>query len=191
MIFDGDSLRRLIIGFACLSVTSLLSGCHHRQMPPLLPAVILTPNVPPPTPVAPPMESSFPDSISTAPIVKVTQARPKKVSRKIVQKGASSDIPSTAEETTVGLTPEAISIGELSAGDDANPKIQQEATELIGSCEHRLSALSQTTARTQQSQVRKVRYFLKQAKQALSTGDIEGAKTLATKAGLLMDDLEK
>ncbi len=35
-----------------------------------------------------------------------------------------------------------------------------------------------------------VRNFQKQAQQALKTGDAEGAKTLATKGKLLLDDLE-
>jgi hypothetical protein len=36
-----------------------------------------------------------------------------------------------------------------------------------------------------------VRHFLDQAQQALNSGDADGAMNLATKAKLLMDDLEK
>jgi len=36
-----------------------------------------------------------------------------------------------------------------------------------------------------------VRNFRKDAQEALKSGDAEGAKTLATKAKLLLDDLEK
>jgi ribosomal protein S20 len=39
--------------------------------------------------------------------------------------------------------------------------------------------------------VSKVRNFWKDAQDALKSGDAEGAKTLATKAKLLLDDLEK
>ncbi len=37
----------------------------------------------------------------------------------------------------------------------------------------------------------KIKNFQRQAKQAMSSGDAEGAKTLATKAKLLLDDLDK
>ena len=43
----------------------------------------------------------------------------------------------------------------------------------------------------QKAQVSKVKNFLKDAQDALKSGDAEGAKTLATKAKLLLDDLEK
>ena len=46
-------------------------------------------------------------------------------------------------------------------------------------------------AEEEKAQVSKVKNFLKDAQEALKTGDAEGAKTLATKAKLLMDDLEK
>lgn len=190
-MLDGEVLRRLTLGLLCLSVAGLFSGCHHRQMPPLLPAVILTPTVPPSPPVAPPMESSPPETVSTAPPVKVTEVKPKRNPKRTTSKGAASDAPPPVDETTAGSIPDASAIGELSAGDDSNPRTQQETSELIVESEHRLDAFPQTIARAQQSQIRKVRYFLKQAKQALSTGDTEGARTLATKAKLLMDDLEK
>jgi hypothetical protein len=75
----------------------------------------------------------------------------------------------------------------LSAGGDSSPKTPK-AAELIAACERRLNDLPQDVAE-QQSQLRKVRLFLRQAKQALGTGDAEGAMTLATKANLLLDDL--
>jgi ABC-type sugar transport system substrate-binding protein len=42
----------------------------------------------------------------------------------------------------------------------------------------------------QKKQVMQVRQFLKQANDALKTGDAEGADNLATKAGLLLDDIK-
>ena len=62
---------------------------------------------------------------------------------------------------------------------------------MISSIQRRIAALSARTADSQKRGIRQVRHFLDQAQQALSTGDTEGANNLATKAGLLMDDLEK
>ena len=141
------------------------------------------------------MESPPPDSVSTAPQIKVTQTKPKRVpSKKTLPKA-------TADGTTPAATPPPVdgvnpvpttesSIGALSAGGDATPKTQQDASELIVSCGQRLHDSSQNT-KEQRASLRKVEYFIKQAKQALGTGDAEGAMTLATKAKLLLDDLSK
>ena len=43
----------------------------------------------------------------------------------------------------------------------------------------------------EKAQISKIRNFQRQAQEALTSGDLEGAKTLATKAKLLLDDLEK
>jgi hypothetical protein len=90
-----------------------------------------------------------------------------------------------------GVDPGAAAIGALSAGGDSSPQSQQDAKDLIASIERRLSALTLRKLSEQRTQIRKVRRFLDQAQQALTSGDAEGAKTLAVKAKLLMDDVEK
>jgi hypothetical protein len=87
--------------------------------------------------------------------------------------------------------PAELAIGTLSSGGDLAPQIQQQAQDMISSILKRIAALSTKTADAEKRQIRQVRHFLDQAQQALNTGDTEGAKNLATKAGLLMDDLEK
>jgi hypothetical protein len=62
---------------------------------------------------------------------------------------------------------------------------------MISSILKQIAALSTKTTDAEKRQIRQIRHFLDQAQQALSTGDTEGAKNLATKARLLMDDLEK
>ena len=82
-------------------------------------------------------------------------------------------------------------IGDLTPGGDQDPKAQKEASDLIAENERRLNGLSAETTRSQAPLVSNVRNFQKQAQQALRTGDAAGAKTLATKGKLLLDDLEK
>jgi hypothetical protein len=53
-----------------------------------------------------------------------------------------------------------------------------------------VTELPATTSDDQKKQVMQVRQFLKQASDALKTGDAEGADNLATKAGLLLDDIK-
>ena len=62
---------------------------------------------------------------------------------------------------------------------------------MIASNERRLNGLSSQLQESEKAQISKVRNFQKQAQDALSSGDVEGAKTLATKAKLLLDDMEK
>jgi hypothetical protein len=87
--------------------------------------------------------------------------------------------------------PADLAIGSLSTGLDATPQVQQQARDMIASILKRIAALPARTAESQRREVRQVRHFVDQAQQAINTGDTEGAKNLATKAGLLMDDLEK
>jgi ribosomal protein S20 len=62
---------------------------------------------------------------------------------------------------------------------------------MIAANEKRLNALSTQIADELKAQISKVKNFQRQAQEALSSGDVEGAKTLATKAKLLLDDLLK
>jgi ribosomal protein S20 len=87
-------------------------------------------------------------------------------------------------------TPDA-AVGALTAGGETNPQTKQEAEDLIASIDKRLNALPAQKVEEQKAQVSKVRNFWKDAQEALKSGDAEGAKTLATKAKLLLDDLEK
>jgi hypothetical protein len=82
-------------------------------------------------------------------------------------------------------------IGTLSTGGDAAPQSQQEAQDLVASIRRRIAALPARTADAQKKEIRQIQNFIDQAQKALKSGDAEGAKNLATKAKLLMDDLEK
>ncbi len=106
--------------------------------------------------------------------------------------------PSPREEPTQSggeSVPATVAIGMLSSGSDATPQVQQQTQDMISSTAKRVAALSSRVssrvANSQKQQIGQVRHFLEQAQQALTTGDAQGAKNLATKAGLLMDDLEK
>ena len=97
----------------------------------------------------------------------------------------------TTTTTTAEPSPEVTAIGALTAGGEENPQTKQEASDLIASIEKRLNALPTQTTDNQKAQISKVRNFWRDAQEALKSGDAEGAKTLATKAKLLLDDLEK
>jgi hypothetical protein len=90
-----------------------------------------------------------------------------------------------------GAEPAAIAIGDLTSGSDGTPQSQQQARDLIASILKRIKELPAKTIDAQKKELKEVHRFVDQAQQALTVGDADGAINLATKARVLMDDLEK
>ena len=170
-----------------------LSGCRHKtQLAPL--PVIQTQvdllNIPEqdnlpllePTPV-----NTLPEPTAAA-ATKLKRERKKTVKTAPV---AGPSVPPAPATASVEPSPEVTAIGALTAGGETNPQAKQEAADLIASIEKRLNAFTAQTTDDQKAQISKVRNFWRDAQAALKSGDAEGAKTLATKAKLLLDDLEK
>jgi ribosomal protein S20 len=127
--------------------------------------------------------------IKLPPVPVATNAKPKRERKKPAPKVTAPEPP--VQVASVTPPPEETAIGALTAGGEASPQTKQEAADLIASSEKRLNALPAKKAEDEKAQVSKVKNFLKDAQDALKSGDAEGAKTLATKAKLLLDDLEK
>ena len=83
-------------------------------------------------------------------------------------------------------------IGSLTPGGaDQTPRARQDVQELLASTDRRLNALPTQTQQTQRAQISQIRNFWRQGLDAFKAGDAEGARTLALKAKLLLDDMEK
>ncbi len=80
-------------------------------------------------------------------------------------------------------------IGQLSSGDPANSRQQTENS--IADIERRLNGINRTMSDSEQKTADHIREFLKQARAALASGDVEGANTLAGKAQVLLAELTK
>lgn len=126
--------------------------------------------------------------IKLPPVPVATNAKPKRERKKPAPKPVT---PEPVQVASAAPPPEETAIGSLTAGGEASPQTKQDAADLIASSEKRLNALSAQKAEEEKTTVSKVKNFLKDAQEALKSGDAEGAKTLATKAKLLLDDLEK
>jgi len=164
-----------------------LAGCHHKT-PYVLPQQLAMAPIdlePAPEPASPPMIASLPEPELPPPSL------PPPPSRVTRRRPAPAKDPQPPVQVASAPESAALAIGALSSGGDSTPQSQQEAKDLITSIQKRIAALPSKTASQQKGQLRQVQLFLKQAQQALDTGDAEGAKTLATKAKLLMDDVEK
>jgi hypothetical protein len=121
-----------------------------------------------------------------APLPWPEPARPP-VRRRVPPHDDASGSPQPGNDTP---GPAELAIGALTSGGDATPQSQQQARDLIASVDRRITGLPAKVADAQKPQLRQVRKFLDQAKQALNSGDTDGATNLATKAKVLMDELE-
>jgi ribosomal protein S20 len=178
--------RRFFGAILCFGLMVGLAGCRHQAqvapLPPVLTPVALLEIPEPELPMVDVPQMKLP------PVPYATNAKPKREKKKPAPKVVPAE-PVVA--SVAPPSPEETAIGALSAGGEASPQTKQEAADLIASIEKRLNALSAQKAEEVKTQVSKVKNFLKDAQDALKTGDAEGAKTLATKAKLLLDDLEK
>jgi ribosomal protein S20 len=172
----------------CAGLTLCASGCHKRvQAPPPLPPIqdpvaLVTP----PEPEHPPMIE--PPVVNMPPVPMASgAAHPRRERRRPAAKPA----PEPAQVASAEPPSEDLAIGALTSGGEANSRSQQEAADMIAANEKRLNALPAQIVEDQKAQISKVKTFQRQAQEALSSGDVEGAKTLAMKAKLLLDDLSK
>ena len=168
-----------------LVLASGLAGCRHKVAPYTLPSAAHAPiDLEVPSSPEPPLIATLPLP-ELAPLPSIPPPLPRRRPAPAPKEDAQPPV-QTAE-----AAPATLAIGMLSNGDEATAQTQQQAQEMIASILKRIAALPSKTANAQKREISKIRHFLDQAQQALNSGDAEGANNLATKARLLMDDLEK
>ncbi|MGA3102787.1 MAG: hypothetical protein ABSD61_13075 [Terracidiphilus sp.] len=94
-----------------------------------------------------------------------------------------TEIVSTSEAPT-NPGPEVSAIGELSSGNPVSDRQQTEQS--IANLERGLNGINRTLNDTDQKTADQVREFLKEARTALASGDVDGARTLVAKAQVLL-----
>jgi hypothetical protein len=173
----------------------MVTACFHKtqqaQNQPLPPALIDTPL---PTPPSPPTE--LPPRVDTTPKTQPVQAtapppKPQEKPAKHPPKHSKPD-PRTPEQTTVAAaTPpaptEVSAIGQLTAGNPSDSRYETE--QVITSTERGLKDITRALTDPEQKTAGQIREFLKQARIALSAGDLDGAHTLAQKAKVLLTEI--
>lgn len=146
--------------------------------------------------LAPPIEPSLPVNLALVelpPSEMVLSARPiynMRMPAQPIKPQARHRKPkdeSEGTEAVANVNPEVNAIGTLSSGDPANLKHKTEDS--IASIERGLNGIHRTLSDSEQKTADQIREFLKQAKTALASGDVEGAHTLAAKAQVLLQGL--
>jgi outer membrane biosynthesis protein TonB len=181
-----------------------LVACHKQQQAQVQPLAPPVEDNPPPPPSTAPV--NLPPPVVTIPIEPTKNAptppakppakhrKPKKPEGTPVggatQTGGaqgSGGQNGTQEASNPAPSPGVSAIGQLSSGDPANDK--KETEDLIASTEHGLGGITRALNDTEQKTADQIREDLKEAKQALASGDVDGAHTLAEKAKVLLAEL--
>jgi hypothetical protein len=149
------------------------------------------------SPLPPPSAQSVP---LPPPTPKKVRKKPKPTPSKSTDTPQTAGAAPAANGATAPATPQVVSasggagspIGQLTTGDSAlGERTKHETTDLIGGTQQGLSGIKRSLSTDEQVTASQIRTFLRQAQQALDTGDTDGAHTLATKAKLLLDELTK
>jgi hypothetical protein len=162
----------------------LLSGCFLQKKPktppPALAPKLEDSTAPPPTQLLPPAVT-----IPPAPTVNATNL-PEQTPNPPVKhrKPPASD----ADAQQAAAAPEVSAIGQLSSGDPAELRRQTQGS--IAATERGLNGINRRLNDQEQKTAEHIREFIKQAKAALASGDIDGASTLAAKAKVLLTELQ-
>ncbi len=183
-------LRKLTATSLCLALSVSLTGCFHKRvrLAPLPPTITQVDTEPVSESIAQIIVEPSDEPLPDLPIA-AAAARPHRERRRIAPKTTA---PSAPNQLAVDEEPaDVAAIGDLTTGSDATPQRHQQALDLIATNDKRILSLRPEIVRNQRSQISKIKNFQKQARQALDSGDSEGAMTLATKAKLLLDDLDK
>lgn len=86
-------------------------------------------------------------------------------------------------------TPGVSAIGQLSTGEHMDMRL--ETSDWIADTERGLNGLGRRLSGPEQKTASQIREYLKQAREALISGDVDGAHTLAAKAKVLLGELKQ
>lgn len=170
-----------------------LTGCwfHRNEKPPapaVAPKVAANGSTPQPTPEPPP-ELTIPTKprVSESRLPYESTRQPSKHKKQAVVSPAPDTQPQQASSVSPPLAVNAI--GQLSTGDPAGAR---QATEnSLNDIERGLNGISRQFDDQELTTASHIREFLKQAREALRSGDVDGASTLAAKAKVLLQELTR
>jgi hypothetical protein len=111
----------------------------------------------------------------------------KPVDKNLQQDSTAEPQPPVSAPQAPAESPAVSAIGKLSSGDPSD--LRRQAEDSIAVTERGLNGVGRTLSDAEQKTAAQIREFLKQARQALASGDVDGANTLASKAKVLLGEL--
>jgi hypothetical protein len=169
----------------------LLTGCFHRTHQPLV-----QPLAPPIVDTPPPKPGPSPENLPP-PAITLSLEAPESKTVVNLQPHATPKPPAKHHRRAAGNntqlasneSPSVSAIGQLSSGDPSD--LRQPTVDSIAATERSLREINRKLNAQEQKTAAQIREFLKQARAALASGDVYGAHTLAVKAKVLLDELNR
>jgi len=163
----------------------LLSGCIFHKAPP--PPVELFPPIIEPSQPLELISAELPPSQSVIAAKSIYNMREENVPIKQPVRHHKPKPPEVAYVAPPSPVPAVT--GPLTSADPGNS--HQQAVDAIAAVERGLNGINRSLDDSEQKTAGQIREFLKQAKAALDSGDIDGARTLTEKAKALLAELAK
>lgn len=194
-------MKPFVRGIA-LGVSLLLTGCIHKTQqvqtqvplaPPIEDAPLPKPNSAPAN--LPPPVISVPQQDKPAPAVTTAKPEPPPApppKKKKPSAGKTAQAATTAPQAAdqaASTAPEVPAIGNLSSVDTSD--LRGQTVTMLNDTERGLKGLNRKLNDQEEKTSTQIREFLKQARTALTTNDVDGAHTLAVKAKVLLDELNQ
>ncbi|MDE3188383.1 MAG: hypothetical protein KGM96_12795 [Acidobacteriota bacterium] len=170
----------------------LLAGCfhmpHHAQNAPAPPPIELPV---PPTPAKPAPAETTPPATTPAqePALETKPPEEEDAQPPVHHKKHPAKPVQDAVQEPPAAPAGVSAIGQLSSGDSGD--LRQQTEDLIQSTERGLKAITRQLNSQEQKTAAQITEFLKQARSALGSGDVDGAHTLALKAKVLLSELSQ
>jgi outer membrane biosynthesis protein TonB len=177
----------------------LLAGCFHRtqqaKVQPLAPPIDSTPQAKPspkPADLPPPVVST--PSQTPAPGEQAAAEplpKPKPPVKHKKPPAANSQPTPNSQVASNGApaAPAVSAVGNLSSGDPSD--LKRETANSISGIEHGLNSIGRKLNDQETKTAEQIREYLKQARAALSSGDVDGAHNLTVKAKVLLGELSQ
>jgi len=182
-----------------LLAATLVTGCRHKTkvtpppaaQAPVLPVSQSEKNTPPPklpAPELPTVSPQPPPTVTAKPKKHKTTHHKPKHTETVPAEPASPPKEQASTGTPSDMTP----IGQITAaGESTNTPQRNSILDEINTIEKSLNDIKRPLSKDEQTTAAQIRTFLMKATQALSQEDLDGAKTLVTKAKVLLAELTK
>lgn len=174
-----------------LALVLALTACHNKDQvqnqPPLAPPIEDTPPPPPskaPTNLPPPVITVPQPAEPTTQVQETTPPPPPPKPRHHKRKPAEQENQEVAQNNA---PPQVNAEGSFTPVEPAD--LRKQTSDSIAATEKGLNAITRKLSDQEQKTKDQILEFLKQAKTALASGDVDGAKTLALKAKVLLSEL--
>jgi hypothetical protein len=184
-----------------LALMPLVQGCDKKTQAtqPLAPPIVDTPPAPPasvptadlPPPVVGDTKPAETDANAAATKPPETPKKPvhhpKKPSTPATTASGATPTETANNAGTPPASPNVSAIGQLSGG--ASGDQRSETEEIINTTEKGVNGITRSLSDAELKTVAQIHEFLKQAREALATGDVDGAHITAMKAKVLLTEL--